>query len=59
MHGMNNIEFISNYMFNASFSPITTDDSQYSTNMPANSVGVDAWVQNKQIKLLLGHHMFM
>jgi hypothetical protein len=42
MYGMNNIEFTSNYMFNASFSPITTDDSQYSINMPAITVVVDA-----------------
>jgi len=54
MHEMNNIEFISSYMFNASFSPITTDDSQYSTNMPANSVAVDAWVQKQANQITFG-----
>ena len=34
-------------MFNASFIPIKTDDSQYSTNVPAITVGVNAWVQKQ------------
>lgn len=53
MYGMN-IEFTSNYMFNASFSPITKDDSQYSTNMPAIIVVVDAWVQKQANQITFG-----
>jgi len=54
MHGMNNIKFPSNYMFNASFIPITKDDSQYSTNLPAITVGVDAWVHKQANQINFG-----
>jgi hypothetical protein len=54
MHGINNIKFTSNYMFNASFILITTVDSQYPTNLHALTVGVDAWVQKQANQITFG-----
>jgi hypothetical protein len=41
-------------VFNANFIRITTDDSQYSTYLPAITVGVDAWAQKQANQITFG-----